>query len=198
VSDLANLHPAYQLSILQGGVVSVSRSRLCGLIAMALSSLAFMSAPASAATKGGMVHIWSSGSGVTTPILLTGAIADYGNGTSQDKNGKVDINGLYEKAVLKKGSFLIDSHGLAAAFGHAQQSFDATTCSGSISVTGPTSIVPGSGTGAYKGMKGTITVTLTIAAISPRLASGKCNQSDNAQSVSQYSTVTGSGAISFS
>jgi hypothetical protein len=99
---------------------------------------------------------------------------------------------------LKKGSFLIDVHGLAAVLGHAQPTFDVTTCSGFFSGTGPTSIVPGSGTGAYKGIKGTITVTLTLAEISPRLANGKCNQSENAVSVSQYSTVTGSGIISYS
>jgi hypothetical protein len=40
---------------------------------------------------------------------VVGAIADYGVGTSIDKNGKVDPNGAYERIVLKKGSFEADA-----------------------------------------------------------------------------------------
>jgi hypothetical protein len=155
-------------------------------------------ANAATTTKGGLVHVWSSGSGIRTPILITGAIADYGTGISQDKNGKPDANGLYEKAVLKKGSFIIDSTGLGAAMEKAQPTFNNTNCSASLSGTGSTSIVPGSGTGGYVGIKGTVVITLTLAFIEPKLANGKCNSSENAPSVSSYSTVTGSGTLSFS
>jgi hypothetical protein len=174
-------------------------SRLLGAIGLVGGLALGMSGAANAATttKGGLVHVWSTGSGIRTPILITGAIADYGTGISQDKNGKLDANGLYEKAVLKKGSFIINSSGLAPAMEKAQPIFNSTNCSASLSGTGPTTIVPGSGTGAYVGIKGTVVITLTLAFIEPKLANGKCNQSANPPSASSYSTATGSGTLSF-
>jgi hypothetical protein len=40
---------------------------------------------------------------------------------------------------------------------------DPRTCSGSIAVAGAVPIVAGSGTGAYQGISGTFTLTVTIA-----------------------------------
>ncbi len=90
---------------------------------------------------------------------------------------------------------MIDSSALGPAMQSAPATNNATTCSGSIIGTAPIKIYRG--TGAYAGISGTGTITLTIAFISPKLKSGKCNQSDNAKSLSMYSSVTGTGNVTF-
>jgi hypothetical protein len=56
---------------------------------------------------------------------------------------------------------------------------DPKTCSFGTSASAPVPIVTGTGTGAYRGISGTLEVTASVAGIYPRLKSGKCNTNPN-------------------
>jgi hypothetical protein len=49
--------------------------------------------------------------------VVVGAIGDYGTAVSQDKNGKPDLNGVFEKFTLKQGGFTVDATVLDEALG---------------------------------------------------------------------------------
>jgi len=131
---------------------------------------------------------------------MTGAIGDYGNGLTIEKNGTPNSNGNYVKVMLQKGGFEINSATLNAKGNKAQPTFNTTTCSAALSVAGPVTLF--NGTGLYTGIAGTLTVTETAAFILPRYTSGKnkgkCNTSNNAQPVKQYASIMGTGTLSFS
>jgi hypothetical protein len=136
----------------------------------------------------------------TMPAVLTGAIGDYGKATSHDKSGKADPNGNYVTFALQKGSFQVNAVALNQKLQSAQPTMNPTTCSGYFSGSGATTVY--GGTGAYKGVSGTVTVTVTFASIDPRYKTGakkgQCNESQNAQPVAGYGSITGVGTVSFS
>ena len=149
---------------------------------------------AGAAGGGGAIQIYSQGTGVTTPILITGAITDYGKATSVTKAGKPDENGNYEKIVLKKGSFWVDTTALNKTFNSGHPTIDRTHCFFAFKGTGPTKVFKG--TGAYTGISGNVDVTVQFISIMPR-PNGKCVIKESTQPVAQMSDVTGSGTVSF-
>jgi hypothetical protein len=162
---------------------------------------------ASASTpSGGTVHVfdYGDGAGVGSTVVLTGAIGDTGSADSIDANGTPDPENNTEVILaLVQGSFRISVVGLDKKIGSAFSKFapNPSTCSGYLSVTGAVPIVAGSGTGAYTGISGGFTLTLTFAEIGPKYGSGKnegqCNTSNNAESVGMAMMVTGSGTVSF-
>jgi hypothetical protein len=156
--------------------------------------------PAFAAGKSGSVRIWvtqsSTNNTPTDPILLTGAIGDYGTSTSQDKNGKADMNGSFEGVVLQQGTFVVDNTKFNAKVGKSKPITNSSTCSYSLTASGPVSIVAGSGTGAYKGLTGKLVITLSFAGYGP-IKSGKCDTSQNSEPTSSYSAITGIGTLSY-
>jgi hypothetical protein len=167
-----------------------------GAWAVGLIAVSGVVAPgAGAAGEGGPIQIYAQGTDVTSPILVTGAITDYGKATSVDKSGKPDQNGDYEKVVLTKGGFWIDATELNKALAKVRPTVDQKHCFFSFKGTGPTKLFKG--TGAYAGIGGTVNVELSLVAIAPKTASGKCNMTQNAQPVAQYGNVTGSGTVSF-
>ncbi len=183
---------------------------LAWLVILALASVGLMSTsvgPAAASTtSGGTVHVFAygDGEGLGTTILLTGAIADSGWGVGVDANGTVDpTNNTEVNLALVHGSFRINIQALVKkidkAFGNFQP--DTSTCSGYVSATAPAPVVTGSGTGAYSGISGALNLTLTIADIGAKYASGKhkgqCNESNNSPTIGQAQLVTGSGTVSF-
>jgi hypothetical protein len=131
---------------------------------------------------------------------MTGAIGDYGNALTIDKNGTPDPNGNYVKVTLQKGGFEINSTTLNAKANKAQPTFDTATCSAALYVAGPLTL--SNGTGLYSGIAGTLTVSETAAFILPRYTGGKnkgeCNTSNSAQPVKQYASIIGTGTVSFS
>jgi len=152
----------------------------------------------STSPPGGPVKIFvTPGNGAATTILVTGAIGDYGKTLAVDKNGKVDSNGNYIDVTLHKGTFEMNSTTLDLKANSSRPTFYKATCSALDSVTGPVTLF--NGTGLYKGIAGALSVTETYAFISPLSDSGEnkgeCNLS--AQPVSQYSSITGSGTVSF-
>jgi hypothetical protein len=144
---------------------------------------------------GGPVEIYIPGSTVTTPIVITGAITDYGKTTSVDKAGKPDDNGDYEKAVLQKGGFWVDATALNKKLNSVKPTIDKTHCYFAFKGSGPTKVFKG--TGAYAGISGNVNVDLDFVEIGPRLANGKCNLKESAKPVAQYGNVTGSGTVSY-
>jgi hypothetical protein len=172
--------------------------RLSVLSAVSLAAGAMLLAPVgSAAGEGGPIKIYSpqTSNGAVEPILITGAITDYGKAISVTKAGKPDPNGAYEKLVLKKGTFWVDGRALNTALNKVRPTVDRTHCYFEFSGSGPTTLFKGSG--AYAGISGTAQIKIDFVVIGPRLASGKCNTSNNAKPLAQYGTVTGSGTAKF-
>ena len=97
------------LMALTAGASAIAAVGIVVTGAIAAPTLAGASSP-----SGGKVALWANANltGATSKIVMVGAIADSGVGTSIDKNGKVDPNGSYERIVFKKGSFEADATGL--------------------------------------------------------------------------------------
>jgi hypothetical protein len=157
------------------------------------------SAFGASAPAGGTIKVWVTasltGSGGT--IVITGAIGDYGKTFNANSAGKPQKKGGYEQLALKKGTILVDSTQFNAATNSATPTdYNAVSCSGSIVASGPVSIV--SGTKAYAGITGSVTLTETAAFVGPFTKSGKCNTSGNGNPAAIWGTVTGSGTVSFS
>jgi hypothetical protein len=150
---------------------------------------------AGAAQRGGPIQFYVSGTAVTTPILVTGAITDYGKATSVTKAGKPDENGNFEKVVLKKGTFWVDATQLNKILNNVKPTIDKTNCFFAFKGSGPTKLIKG--TGAYAGISGTVNVNLNFVAIGPRLPNGSCNMANNVPPVAQYGNVTGAGTANF-
>jgi hypothetical protein len=185
-----------------GSVLSLRTTGLMGGIGVLLlaGALLFgdMAASAQSSPAGGTIKVWvtpnNSGPGGT--ILITGAIADHGKTLNVNAAGKTDTNGNYVKLELKKGMMLVNSTQFNSILNNAQPTdYDATTCSASVTGTGPVQIV--SGTKAYSGITGSLTLTATFAFIGPFTKKGQCNTSNNAAPVAQWSAITGSGTVSF-
>lgn len=172
-----------------------------------LGSVLLGGSPALAATvpsspAGGSVRLFATPTndgGVT--IVITGAIGDYGSGRNINKNGTANPNGNYVKVTLHKGTFEINSTTLNAKTNSlgSQTPIDKATCSMEASASAPVTLLDG--TGLYKGITGTLNVTITEAFILPVYTSGKnkgqCNESQNAQPVADYGSIVGSGTVSF-
>lgn len=168
-----------------------------GISAIAAPTLAGASSP-----SGGKVALWADANltGATSKIVMVGAIADSGVGTSIDKNGKVDPNGSYERIVFKKGSFEADATGLDQnASSEPPTLNNVSTCSFAFSASGP--ITLSNGKGAYAGISGTLNVTEQFVGIGPRYKTGKnkgaCNQSDSARPIVGAGAISGTGTVAF-
>jgi hypothetical protein len=172
-------------------------------VAAVLGGLLFggTSAFGASAPAGGSIKVFGipslNGSGGT--ILITGAVGDHGTTLSIDQDGKPDTNGNYVKVTLKKGTFEINKTALDAKAKNVSPTGDLATCSGGFSVTAPVTLLDG--TGRYKGITGTVKLTLTYAFILPRFASGKhktqCNEGNTVPPVALYESVEGIGTVQF-
>jgi hypothetical protein len=97
--------------------------------------------------------------------LLTGAIGDYGPAVAVYPDGQVDQEHNSEMELdLSRGTFRLDIAQLEKQFFAVVMrhypSYPAT-CSVFDSVTVPVPVVADSGTGAYQGITGTFTITVT-------------------------------------
>ncbi|MCU1362989.1 MAG: hypothetical protein JWM55_817 [Acidimicrobiaceae bacterium] len=175
---------------------------LIGALSMSVST-----SMASAGTlKSGTVHVfdYGDGEGVGSTVVLTGVIGDMGSADSIDANGTPDPQKNTEVILsLVRGSFKISVVALDKKINQAFNTFHAnsSTCSGFVSASGSAPVVAGSGTGAYAGITGSITLNFSLAVIGAKYASGKhkgqCNESNNSPSIGQAELVTGSGTVSF-
>lgn len=147
-------------------------------------------APAKAAPvrSGGIVHIYESGiGGPTNHNVFTGFFTDYG----VDHKDALD-HGNVNKIVLSKGTFEANVRQLNARL--TVVSSNTRACSIVVTSTAP---VPLShGTGKYKGIRGTLTVTVDNAVVFPRKANGKCDEVLS-KALASITSVTGSGRVRF-
>ena len=137
------------------------------------------------------------GNAVASPVYFTGVIGDSGKVVTTDHNGKVNQNGNFAKLTLKHGAMMANMTALNAAWNSASPKWNMMTCSTSISVNAPVTL--SNGTGLYKAVTGSITITAVEAVIQPTYKSGankgKCNLSapDNVR----YIAYAGTGTVSF-
>lgn len=142
---------------------------------------------AQSSSTSGAIQVWVNSSLTNNgggKILITGAIGDYGI-TKKGKNSN--------QAILKKGTITVNLKQFNAMGNSANPTINQSTCSGSFTYSAPVPIV--SGTGAYAGITGSFTLTGQFAFILPKTKSGSCNMSNNANPISQYASVMGSGNV---
>lgn len=151
-----------------------------------------------AAATGGTANIVIYGvntDGAYWHAIVSGVIGDYGPAVSIYPDGKVDPAHNSELDLqLTDGSFRLSIAAIDKAFVKAgsHAPIYPKTCTDLISVTGITPIVAGSGTGAYRGIRGGFPVTLTLNEVEAK----PCEPSPGAFRA-QLITVAGSGTISF-
>jgi hypothetical protein len=122
-------------------------------------------------------------------------IGDYGPAVSIYPDGKVDLSHNGEMELrLTHGSLRLSIAALNNAFVKAatHEPIYPKTCTDLISVTGTTPIVAGSGTGAYRGIRGSFPLTITLSEVE----AWPCQPSPGAFRA-QLITMAGSGTISF-
>lgn len=141
--------------------------------AIAVAALATVGCAAASATSAAKsprptAHLtaFTTDDGPAETVVVTGAIGDYGQAVSVNPDGSVDPEhkGLLELR-LAHGTFRLDIAAIDKAFVAAMDSRfpgDKATCSGSVDVTQRVPIVPGSGTGAYKSVGGSFSLTLAL------------------------------------
>jgi len=149
-------------------------TRLASMSVVAVAGMLFAGACTAAATAGGApvrdeapVHFSGfshNSDGPDFTVVLSGAVGDYGQAVTVFPNGKVDPEHQHQLSLrLKKGSFRVHFARLDKAIVAATSRWAKNpTCSFHANVTAPTPVVAGSGTGLYKGIKGSLTLTVTI------------------------------------
>jgi hypothetical protein len=132
-----------------------------------VSALTTETSTPSPSSTTGSTHLvdYSKNDGPDSTVVLTGAIGDTGHAESVRPDGTVDPDHASDlKLTLKKGSFLISVAILDKQFVDALGAapFNTQTCSGRVSVSATAPIVPGSGTGLYRGISGSFDLTLAV------------------------------------
>ena len=77
---------------------------------------------------------------------------------------------------------------------HAKPTINKSSCSVVFRATGPA--IVGDGRGAYKGISGTLKITVTFAGVLGKTAKG-CTTLSNAPLHGMYTSITGSGKVKF-
>lgn len=146
-------------------------------------------ASAQSSSSGGSIQVWVTPSPTGNgggKILITGAIGDYGRTKK--------VKGTNE-ALLRKGTIVVNLKQFNTALNNANPTVNPSNCSASLMTSAPVPIV--SGTGAYAGITGSFTLNAQYAFVLPKNKSGSCNTSNNANPLNQYSSVSGSGSVTF-
>ena len=124
---------------------------------------------ASASTTGanGQAHLMLysiNSDGPDLRAIVSGAIGDYGPAVTVLPDGKVDPSHTHDVELkLAHGSFKLSITVLDKRFVAVtrHEPIYPRTCSDHMTATAVTPIVPGSGTGAYRGISGRFDVTIT-------------------------------------
>ena len=145
---------------------------LAGCMAAATSSTAATSGTKAnsgkPASPPGLTHVTAYSINTDNPILasvVSGAIGDYGPAeeVSPGSTG-VSAHGGELELKLTRGTFRLNIADIDTKFveGTSHEPVFPRTCSTYVSVSDAVPIVPGSGTGAYRGIAGTFAMTLTL------------------------------------
>jgi hypothetical protein len=143
----------------------------------------------------GNTHLtaYTDNDGPSSTVVLSGAVGDYGKAQSVNPDGSV--NNKHDSQlnlVLSRGSFRLSIAGLdkklVATMAHLR--VDTTTCSGNASVSSPTPVIAGSGTGSYRGIRGTFMLTATLDEVYQ-----PTDCSETSPYLAQAIVITGSGMV---
>ena len=165
----------------------------------ARAAAALSAAAARSADGNGTTHllVYSVNSdGPDFQAIATGAVGDYGPGVTVHPDGTVDPEHTSQLELkLTHGSFRLSIAKIDQDVVNAYRRWpsDQATCSGSITVTAPAGVVPGSGTGAYRGITGTFSMSVTIDEVD---AKPVCN--GTSKFLSQLILMDGVGTVSYS
>jgi len=156
--------------------------KIVGLVvAAALAAILLAACSSSPSTGAETIYgtTASTANNPTIPLKATGVFTDTGTIALGSKSTKGTLH-------FTKGGLNVNHSNPPNP--NTPSSFNATTCrvafaeSGTFKVTG--------GTGTYKGATGHGTFKVTFAATLPKLASGKCNESNNANPLPGTSLTT--------
>ena len=139
---------------------------------------------ANSSTSGGVIHVYGVNPSTNSrnTIIITGAFA--AKGTTRNVSANIG------QVITPKGTFKANLTKLNNAPGSG--GLNPKTCSGAFTATAPVTLF--GGTGAYKGISGTLILKETFAGISPKLANGKCNMNATTAGLSFFQ---GSGTVKF-
>ena len=167
----------------------------CG-VAASCASAATQTPAAQASTGTTHLMVYSVNSdGPDFKAIATGAVGDYGPGVSVLPNGTVDPDHTSELQLnLTRGSFRISIATIGKDVIKAYQHWPSNpaTCSGSIRFTAPAPIVAGTGTGTYRGVTGSFSLTVTIDEVDVKPV---CN--GTSAFLAQVILMDGTGTVSF-
>ena len=131
----------------------------------ASAATADAASPATAAKDNAHLMVYSINSdGPDFRAIVSGAIGDYGPAVTVFPDGKVDPSHTHDLELkLTHGSFKLSITELDKKFVAvtSHEPIYPRTCSDYMTASAPMAIVPGSGTGAYRGISGRFTVTIT-------------------------------------
>jgi hypothetical protein len=165
----------------------MKKAAVLGAVFAATAGFASVSSAAQPATPATHLVIWMVNSdGLSERVILTGAVGDYGAGQSTPDRSQTLL-------TLSRGTFKVSTAKIDSDFVHqdTRWPYDAATCSIHGSLTDPVPVIPGSGTGAYRGISGTFTMTITLDEDWRRQAG--CNETTPFQA--QLITIEGTGTI---
>jgi hypothetical protein len=141
------------------------------------------------------IMVWSVNSdGPRFRAIVTGTVGDYGPGVTVYPDGAVDPGHTSELELnLSHGSFRLSIAKLDSEFVRAvgRWPYDRATCSIHGTVTGRAPIVAGSGTGAYRGITGAFTLTLSLDEV--YVKGPACNETSPFQA--QIILMEGAGSV---
>jgi hypothetical protein len=181
----------------QAAAVLAAVVLVIGGCAAARKAAALNSRPAAAVKPAsGAVHFIDysiDSDGPRSSVIVTGAIGDWGSAETVFPDGKIDPQHMHELQLsLQHGTFRLPFAALdkkiRGALGHWPS--NPRTCSGSISVRATLPVVPGSGTGLYKGISGSFSVTATIDEVDVKPV---CN--GTSRFLAQVILLVGSGTV---
>jgi hypothetical protein len=147
--------------------------------------------------EGGSVDFtaYSDNDGSKSTAVLTGAIGDFGEAIRTSSGGSTDKEYDELQLSLTHGSFRLDIANLEGRLSHAiygRFPTYAATCSGEVTVSGATPVRVGSGTGAYKGIRGEFSLTITINEVEKPPT---CPKTDTSPYLAQSVFISGSGRV---
>jgi hypothetical protein len=149
------------------GALAVSGCAGSAASTAATSTAATSTAATPAATAADAAHlmVYSINSdGPDFRAIVTGAIGDYGPAVTVFPDGKTDPSHTHDLELkLTRGSFKLRLTELDKKFVAvtSHEPIYPRTCSDYMTASAPMAIVPGSGTGAYRGISGRFAVTIT-------------------------------------
>lgn len=127
--------------------------------------------------------------------IVTGAVGDYGPAVTVLPDGKVDPEHSSDIELnLHHGSFRLNIAAIAKDVTSAYRHWpvNKATCSGSITFTAKAPVVAGSGAGAYAGITGSYTMTVTVDEVDVKPV---CD--GTSPFISQVILLNGTGTVSY-